>query len=153
MSILLSLSETDLEKIIPLLAKYESQVVAAEPIFNLQGRKLEEIARTLPYYQVSYDKTYNDVKGLEDWLLNIKEKIVGKAWRKYNEGYSKTLSARDITAYIGADREVVEINQILIEVVVLKNNLSSIVDAIKQMSFMVGHVTKLRVAELQETIL
>ena len=153
MSFMLTLSEERLEEIVPLLAKYEEKIAAAEPIFKLEGRRLEEIMRTLPHYQSSYDQSYQEVRGLEDWIINIKEKKVGKLWRKYNEGYSRALSAKDIQAYIAADQEIVELNQILIEVVVLKNNLNAIVESLKQMGWMCGHVTKLRIAELQDAIL
>jgi hypothetical protein len=152
-SFLLELSEDRLEEIIPLLDKYEKKIAAAEPIFKLEGRRLEEIMRTLPHYQVSYDQSFQEVKGLEEWVINIKEKRVGKLWRKYTEGYNRVLSAKDVQAYIAAEKEIVELNQILIEVVVLKNNLQSIVESVKQMGWMVGHVTKLRIAEMEEAIL
>jgi hypothetical protein len=153
MSFLLNLSEDRLDVIVPLLAKFEEKVRAAEPIFQLEGRRLEEILRSVPHHQASYDQTYQDCKGLEDWLQNIKDKKVGKLWRKYNEGYSRQLTTRDIQAYIAADQEIVELNQILIEIVVIKNNLNAIVEAIKQIGWMVGHVTKLRVAEIQDATL
>lgn len=153
MSFLLTLGEDRLGEIIPLLEKYEQKIKAAEPVFQIEGRRLEEVARTVPHYQASYDQLLQEIKGLEEWLTNIKEKKVGKLWKKFNEGYSRQLSTRDIQAYIAADQEIVDLNQILIEVVVLKNNLNSIVEAIKQLGWMVGHMTKLRVAELQDAIL
>ena len=153
MSLTLSLSESELDKIIPLMDKFEARVKAAEPIFNLDGRKLEEVLRTLPYHQASYDQTLQEVKAVEEWLLVIKEKRVAKAWKKFNEGYSKALSTRDIQAYIGGEKDIVEINQILVEIVLIKNNLAAIVDAIKQIGWMCGNLTKLRIAELQDYIL
>lgn len=153
MSLTLSLSESELDKIIPLMDKFEARVKAAEPIFNLDGRKLEEVLRTLPYHQASYDQTLQEVKAVEEWLLTMKEKRIAKVWKKYNEGYSRQLTTRDIQAYIGGEKDIIEINQILVEIVLIKNNLSAIVDAIKQMGWMCGHITKLRIAELDEVIL
>ena len=153
MSFLLTLSEDKLEEIIPLLPKYEEKIAAAEPIFKLEGRKLEEIARTLPHYMSSYDRSYHEMKSLEEWVNNIKEKKVGRLWKKYNEAYSRQLTTRDIQAYIAAEKDIVEMNQIIIEITLLKNHLSSIVEALKQMGWMIGHVTKLRVSEMQDAIL
>src|SRR5271167_1163942 len=102
MTFLLTLDEDRLEEIIPLLPKYEKMIVAAEPIFKIEGMRLEGVMRTLPHYQSSYDQAFQEMKGLEDWILNIKEKRVGKLWKKYNEGYSKALSTKDITAYIAS---------------------------------------------------
>src|SRR5271154_1269474 len=153
MTFLLTLDEEKLEEIVPLLPKYEQKIAAAEPIFKIEGRRLEEVMRTLPHYQSSYDQAFQEMKGLEEWVLNIKDKRVGKLWKKYNEGYNKQLSTKDITMYIAAEKEVVEINQIIIEVVALKNNLNAIVESLKQLGWMVGHITKLPISEMQDAIL
>lgn len=153
MSFLLTLDEEKLEEIIDLLPKYEQRIHAAEPLFKLEGRRLEEIIRTLPHHLASYDESYQQLKALEEWINNIKEKKVGRLWKKYNEGYSRTLSTRDIQAYIASEKEIVELNQIIIEVTLLKNNLLSIVEALKQLGWMLSHITKLRVAEMQDAIL
>lgn len=153
MSFLLKLDEGELDKIIPILAKYEEKIAAAEPIFILEGRRIEEISRTLPHHQSSYDQSHQEIKALEDWIQNIKEKKVGKLWKKYNEGYSRALSARDIQAYINSDQEIVDLNQILIEATVIKNKLGAIVEALKQIGWMLKSITALRVAEMQDAIL
>ncbi len=153
MTFLLTLDEEKLDEIIPLLPKYEQKIAAAEPIFKIEGRRLEEVMRTLPHYQSSYDQSFQEMKGLEEWVINIKEKRIGKLWRNYNEGYSRQLSTKDIGMYIAAEKDIVELNQILIEIVALKNNLSSIVEALKQLGWMVGHITKLRISEMQDAIL
>ena len=153
MSFLLTLEEDKLMEIIELLPRYEAKINAAEPIFELEGRKLEEIMRTLPHYQSSYDQSLNELKGLVEWLENMKAKKVGRLWKKYTEGYSRALTAKDVQAYIGNEKEIIEINQIIIEVVMLRNNLESIVEALGQMGWMVGHITKLRISEMQDAIL
>jgi hypothetical protein len=154
MSFLLTLNEDDLgEILINQLPKYEKKIKVAETIFNLEGRKLEEIIRTVPQYQSSYDQSYQELKALEDWLGNLKDKKVAKLWKKYNEGYSRALSTRDIQAYVAGEKDIIEINQIIIEVTLLKSHMLAITDSVKQIGWMVSHITKLRVAELQETIL
>lgn len=153
MSFLLSLDEELLADIIPLLPRFEDKIKAAEPIFLLEGRKLEEIIRTIPQYQASYDQSYQELKALEEWVNNLKEKKIGKLWKKYLEGYQRALSTRDIQAYINSEKDIVEMNQIIIEITLLKNHMLSIVEALKNMGWMVGHVTKLRVAEMQDAIL
>lgn len=153
MSFLLLLEEEKLEEVLNILPKYEDKIKAAEPIFKLEGRRLEEIARTLPQNQASYDQSYQELKALEEWLNNLKEKKVGKFWKKYLEGYQRSLATRDIQAYIASEKEIVEMNQIIIEVTLLKSNMLSIVEAIKNMGWMLGNITKLRVAEMQDVIL
>lgn len=153
MSLTLQLDEERLDEIVPLLPKYEDKIAAAEHIFQLEGRRLEEIMRTLPHFQSSYDESYHEMKALEAWVENIKEKKTSKLWKKYNEGYSRALSTRDIQSYIAGEKDIVELNQIIIEITLLKNKLFSIVEALKQLGWMAGNVTKLRIAELQDVIL
>ena len=153
MSFLLSLDESDSAKIIARIDSYEKRIAAAEPIFQLEHRRIEEVARTLPHYLSEYDRYLQELKALEDWLTTIKDKKVAKAWKKYNEGYSRTLTTRDIQAYIGGEKEIVDINQLIVEVTLLKNLMNAIVEALKQMGWMISHITKLRVAEMQDAIL
>lgn len=155
MSFLLSLddSSTDYSKVIELIPRYEQKVKDAEPIFKIEGKRLEEVMRTLPHYQSSYDQSYQDMKALEEWLNNLKEKMNARHWKKYNEHYSRTLSTRDIQSYIAGEKDIVEINQVIIEVSLIKNNLFAIVESLKQMGWMVGNITKLRISEMQDAIL
>lgn len=153
MSFILTLDEEKLDVIITLLPKYEDKIKAAEPIFKLEGRRLEEVMRTLPHYQASYDEMLNELKSLEAWIEGIRDKKTARLWKKYNEAYSRALSTRDIQAYIAGEKDIVEINQIIIEVSLLRSHMFSIVEALKQIGWMVGHMTKLRVAELQDAIL
>jgi len=153
MSFILTLEMDKLDQILEILPKYEQKVKDSAVIFELEGRKLEEIARTLPHYQQNYGKAYQDMKALDEWLQNVKEKETARLWKKYVEGYPKQLSTRDVQAYIAGEKVIVELNQIIIEVQLIKNQLYEVNDGLKTMGWMVGHITKLRVSELQETIL
>jgi len=152
MSFILNLDEGKLEALIELLPRYEEKIEAAAPIFKLEGRRLEEIFRTLPHYQANYDQALQEVKAIDGWLGTIKEKVTAKYWRKYLEGYARSLSTRDIQAYIAGEKEIVELNHLGVEVSLLKNKLEAIVEALKQLGWMSGHITKLRVAEMQDAI-
>jgi hypothetical protein len=152
MSFILALDEAKLEQLIELLPRYEQKILDAEPVFKLEGRRLEEIIRSLPHYQANYDQSLQEIKAVDAWLETIKEKVTAKLWRKYLEGYSRALSTRDIQAYIAGEKEIVELNQISIEITLLKNKFEAIVEALKQMGWMMGHVTKLRVSEMQDAI-
>lgn len=153
MSFLLTLEMDKLEQILEILPKYEQKVKDAAPIFELEGRKLEEIARTLPHHQSNYGRAYQEMKALDEWLQNVKEKETARFWKKYVEGYPKQLSTRDVQAYIAGEKAIVELNQIIIEVQLIKNHLYEVVESLRNMGWMVGHITKLRVSELQDSIL
>jgi hypothetical protein len=152
MSFLFRLSE-NLEKVIEHIAKYETAIAEAEELFNMEGKKLEYLCRVLPANIVRYDEYHNELKSLEDYLKAKRDVIESKLWKKYVEGYSRALSTRDIQAYIQGDAEYVSYTELILEVVHVKTQIKSIVEAFGQMGWMLSHVTKLRVAEMQDAIL
>ena len=54
MSFLMGFEGEKLEQLHAVLPKYEEKIQAAESIFKIEGRRIEEIARTLPHHQSSY---------------------------------------------------------------------------------------------------
>jgi hypothetical protein len=157
MSVILSLDTKEDAELFPqllnLITKYEKYVDEAEPLFNLDGKKLEEVCRILPKNLVIYDRHYYEMKTLEEWMVVKREKIQSKLWKKFLEGYPRALASKDIQMYIQGDPEYVGFTEVILEVANIKSKLQSIVKAFENMSWMLGHVTKLRIAELQDTVL
>ena len=157
MSVVMSLDTKDDAELFPqllsIITKYEKYVEEADPLFKIEGKKLEEVGRTLPKNRVVYDRHYHEMKTLEEWMMVKREKIQSKLWKKFLEGYPRALAAKDIQMYIQGDPEYVEFTEIILEVANIKAKLQSLVKAFEQMGWMLAHVTKLRVAELQDTVL
>lgn len=153
MSFLLKLEEDKLNEQLPeLFERYEEHVKSAEPLFKLEGRRLEEIARTLPYHQAAYAQRAHEMKQVVKWLENQKFKLEARFMKNYSQG-PRAFGAREINTFIGGEREIVEYNQLIIEATLLQGQLDEIVEAFRQMGWMVGNITKLRVAELQDIVL
>lgn len=153
MSFLFTLEEDKLaEQLPPLFEKFENHVKNAEPLFELEGMRLELIARNLPQHQAFYAHRANEMKHVMKWLENYKAKLESRFTKNYSQG-QRALSARDITTFIGGEKDIVELNQLIIEANLLYSQLDQIVEAFQQMGWMVGHITKLRVAELQEVVI
>lgn len=153
MSFLFTLEEDKLGTQLPsIFAKYEKKIAEAEPLFKLEGMRLEVIARSLPYHQVEYEEFSQDMKQVMKWLENYKAKVESRLLKNYMQG-QRALGAREINAFIAGEQEIVELNQLLIESNLLHSKLDAIVEGFKQMGWMVGAIVKLRVAELSEVIL
>jgi hypothetical protein len=153
MSFLSLIEEQKLVNVLDLLAKYEQRVEEGDGLFNLEGRRIEEICRTLPHNQQKFEQYYQEMKSLEEWVVNLKDRIYAKYWKKYTEGYARALGPNDIKAYVNGEKEIIEMNQIIIEVQLVKQRLQALVKGFEQMGWMLGHITKLRVAELEQAIL
>lgn len=158
MSIALQLQAAENDEImfaqlLNVITDFEGYVEKAEPLFDLNMKKLEEVCRTIPKNLNVYDRYYQEMKSVEEWMLIKREKIQAKLWKKYLEGYARALSAKDIQMYIQGDPEYVQFSELIVEVSSIKAKLQSIVKGFEQMGWMVGHIVKLRVAELQDTVL
>lgn len=157
MSIIMSLDTNDdstlFSQLLNIITKYETIVDDSEKLFKIEGVKLEEVCRTLPKNLSVFDRHYQELKTLEEWMIVKREQIQSKLWKKFLEGYPRALASKDIQMYIQGDPEYVGFTEIILEVSNIKAKCLAIVKAFEQLGWMVGHITKLRVAELQDTVL
>ena len=155
MSILLELSSDTTVlagQLVDLIEKFEMDIKKAEPLFQLEGRRLEEIARSLPHHQSFYDQRRQEAKQLVKWLENQRAKIEARLTKNYLQG-QRAYGARETTTLISGERDMVDHNELIIEAQLVQQKLEAIVDAFTQMGWMVGNMTKLRVAELHTAVL
>lgn len=153
MNFLFTLEEDNLSTQLPdLFAKYEKAVKSAEPLFDIEGTRLEVLARDLPKHQATYSLMAAEMKQLMKWLENYKSKVEAQMLKNYNKG-QRAFSATDLKTLIGGEQSVIEVNQLIIASALLWNQLEEIVESFKQMGWMLGNITKLRVAELGDIII
>lgn len=150
MSFLFVLEEDKLADQLPkIFDNYENHIKNAEPLFDLEDMRLELIARNLAQHQVFYAHRATEMKHVVKWLENYKAKLEARFTKNYSQG-QRALGVREAQTFISGEKDIVELNQLIIEASLLYTQLDEIVEAFKQMGWMLGHVTKLRVAELQE---
>lgn len=126
---------------------------AAADFFSIEGKKLEDICKQHPRMLAKYDALEKKLKSIEDVLKLKKEEKEGILWRKYVENYSRQLSSTDIKAYIQADKEIVTLNQTILEVNYTKQQAAAIVEALKSLGWSLKYIVELRVNQLQDIIL
>jgi type IV secretory pathway TrbD component len=152
-SFLFTLDETKLGEQLPeIFEAAELEIRKAEPLFELDGERLELLARNVPQHQAHYALLAQEQKQLMKWLENQKAKLEAIHLKNYSRG-QRALSTTDQKILMGGEQNIVEINQLIIAAAELYGKLEQITEAFKQMGWMVGHITKLRVAELHEVIL
>lgn len=153
MSFLLTLDEARLtEQLIPILDAFEADIAKAEPLFKIEGERLEHIARTLPQHQGYYGQRSQEAKHLVKWLENHLAKIETKLTKNYLQG-QRALGVRETSTLIAGEREMIEQKQLIIEASLIHQKLDEIVEAFKQMGWMLGNIVKLHVASIQDVIL
>lgn len=153
MTTLLQLDESRLvEELDAFFTEYDAEIAKAEPLFELKGRRLEEVARSLPYHQAHYDQLAQEAKQLVKWLENQRCKIEGRLTKNYLNG-NRAYGARETATLISGEKEMVEHNQIVIEAALYQQKLEAIVESFRQMGWMVSNIVKLRVASLESVVI
>lgn len=153
MSFLYTLDENKLADQLPdIFERAENDVNSAEALFKIEGERLELLARNLPMHQGHFDLKAQEMKQLMKWLENYKGKLEAAHLKIYNKG-QRALSVSDQRIFMGGETDILEVNQLIIEATLFYSKFEAIVEAFKTMSWMIGHITKLRVSELHEVII
>lgn len=135
------------------LAIFEKMIDEAEPCFELDGIGLETACKRHAQNLMNYDIMLQECVMIEETVRARMEEIESELYKKFNENYQRALGARDIQQYIKGDAQYVQIYEILLEVSVVKKKLEAVVESLKSMGWMLGHITKLRVAQLDHVTL
>lgn len=133
-------------------AHWETEIANAEPIFKLEGERLEIIARSIPQHQAFYAHRAMEARALVKWLEIQKARAESRYVKNYNNS-PRALGAKEQSQYLQGEKEVVELNQLIVQTALYQQQFDEIVEAIKQMGWMVGNITKLRVAEMQDAVI
>ena len=84
-------------------------------------------------------------------LLNIRlRKIRKEHFKKYLEAYARALTSRDAEKYVDGEDEVIDMETIINEVALLRNKWLGIMKGLESKNFMLGHVTRLRTAGMED---
>lgn len=139
--------------IVSILEEYDGFLAQSEQIFDLDGKKLELLCRDHAKNVVFYKKKLNELKTIEEFFKIKADEISSTHWKKYNEKHSRALSTKDIQQYISGEPDYVAQWELILEIVDMKKQYEAVVEALGEMSWMLSHITKLRVAELEEALL
>jgi hypothetical protein len=131
---------------------WEKEIESAKPVFELEGVRLELIARNIPHHQVFYAQRAMEARAVVKWLEVQKAKAESRYVKNYNNS-PRALGVKEQSQYLQGEKEVVELNQLIIQAALYQQQFDEIVEAVKQLGWMVGNITKLRVAELQDAVI
>ena len=128
---------------------YQRELVDARQDCRIGGI-IEQNIKGLPGIT---EHRFNQLQEIEAVLnyLNLQLRKLRRKWfQKYLENYQRALSSRDVTAYVDGEDEVVDYETLINEVAFLRNQYLGVMKAIESKSFMVGHLTRLKVAGMED---
>jgi len=99
---------------------------------------------------------FNQLQEIEAVLnyMNIQlRKIRKKHFKKYLEGYARSLSSRDAEKYVDGEDEVIDYETRINEVALLRNKWLGLLKGLESKNFMLGHISRLRTAGMEDVTL
>ena len=99
------------------------------------------------------EQRFNQLQEIEAVLeyLNIElRRIKSKAFKKYLENYQRALSSRDCEKYVDGEADVVDMEKIINEFAMLRNQWLGIIKALDIKQWQLSNIIKLRAAGLED---
>ena len=128
---------------------YYTELDSAKREVKIYGN-LEKASAALPGI---VEQRFNQLQELEAVLeyLNIElRRIRSKSFKKYLENYQRALSSRDVEKYVDGEADVVDMEKIINEFALLRNQWLGIIKAIDQKQWQITNIVKLRTAGLED---
>ena len=134
------------------ISHYERELEAAKRDCKISGI-VEKNITALPGIT---EHRFNQLQEIEAVLnyLNIQlRKIRRRHFQKYLETYARALTSRDAEKYVDGEDEVIDFETIINEVALIRNKWLGLLKGLESKNFMLGHVSRLRTAGMEDITL
>jgi hypothetical protein len=134
------------------VAYYQNEYEAARRETGVKGN----IERNLSALPGITEYRFNQLQEIEAVLnyLNIQLRgIRRRHFQKYLENYQRALSSRDVDKYVDGEKEVLDYEVLINEVALLRNQYLGILKGLESKNFMLGHITRLKVAGMEDAVI
>jgi hypothetical protein len=142
----------DIGAIPDFIAHYESELLEAKREVGIGGL-VERNVKDLPGITEHRFNQLQEVEAVLNYLNIQLRKIRRRHFQKYLEGYARALSSRDAEKYVDGEDEVIDYETIINEVALLRNRWLGIMKGLDSKSWMLGHITRLRTAGMEDVTL
>ena len=140
---------SDLSNIPDFIEYYNNELEQARNDVRISGL----VERALSGLPGVTEHRFNQLQEIEAVLeyLNIRlRKIRRSHFQKYLEAYARALTSRDAEKYVDGEDEVIDFETIINEVALLRNRWLGIMKGLESKNFMLGHITRLRTAGMED---
>lgn len=148
-----SIVSKDLTKLPDFIAYYEDEIKEARYELTLKGHSLEKHASQLPGIFENRFSQLQVIEAVLEYLNTELKKIRADSFRKLMESNPRALSTTEANKYVDGDVDVY--NQMLLvnRVALVRNQFLAVHKGLEQKSWMIGHITKLRCAGLDDAMM
>lgn len=143
------ISTKNTQAIVDAIVYYEDQVEAAKEDVKITGLYQSQSAK-LPGFMEYRFSQLQEVEAILEYIVLQKDRAHNLAFKKYLEGYHKSLSSRDADKYASADKDVYELAILINQITLIRNKFLAITKGLEAKHFQLTNLVKLKVAGMED---
>jgi hypothetical protein len=114
---------------------------------------LEKASAALPGIVAQRFNQLQEIEGILEYLNIELRRLRSKTFKKYLENYQRALSSRDVEKYVDGEADVVDMEKIINEFALLRNQWLGVIKGLDIKQWQVSNIIKLRTAGMEDVTL
>ena len=114
---------------------------------------LEKASAALPGIVAQRFNQLREIEGILEYLNIELRRLRSKTFKKYLENYQRALSSRDVEKYVDGEADVVDMEKIINEFALLRNQWLGVIKGLDIKQWQVSNIIKLRTAGMEDVTL
>jgi len=139
----------DISKIPDCIAYFYAELEQAKKEVKIFGN-LEKASAAMPGVVEHRFNQLQEIEGILEYLNIEKRQLRSHTFKKYLENYQRALSSRDVEKYVDGEKDVVDMEKVVLEFALLRNKWLGIVKGLDQKQWQITNIVKLRVAGMED---
>lgn len=111
---------------------------------------IEKASSVLPGVVEQRFNQLQEIEGILEYLNIELRRLRSKTFKKYLENYQRALSSRDVEKYVDGEADVVDMEKIINEFALLRNQWLGIIKGLDIKQWQLSNIIKLRTAGLED---
>jgi hypothetical protein len=128
---------------------YFSQLDEARQEVKIYGN-VEKASASLPGIVEQRFNQLQEIEGILEYLNIELRRLRSKTFKKYLENYQRALSSRDVEKYVEGEADVVDMEKIINEFALLRNQWLGIIKGLDIKQWQISNIIKLRTAGMED---
>ena len=139
----------DISNIPSAVAYFEAELLAAKNDTRITGN-IEKAAAGMPGIVEHRFSQLQEIEAILEYLNIELRRLRSQLFRKYLETYQRALTSRDVEKYVDGEADVVDMEKIINEFAMLRNQWLGIIKGLDIKQWQLGNIIKLRTAGLED---
>lgn len=131
---------------------FYTQLEEAKAEVKIYGN-VEKASAALPGIVEHRFNQLQEIEAILEYLNIESRRLRSKVFKKYLENYQRALSSRDVEKYVDGEADVVDMDKIINEFALLRNQWLGIIKAVDIKQWQLSNIIKLRTAGMEDITL